>query len=306
MRPIDVALQLCPRAKKSYLAAIENGDLLFKAHGITTPLRLAHFFAQIMHESGGLSIEWESGAYSAGRLVEIFGEGRHSAAISVSEAGSLAHNGRAIFERVYGQGNPRKARELGNTQPGDGYRYRGGGLMQTTGRYNYRIMGQKCGVDFEANPTLVLSAEHALKPALAEWTSGHLNDFADHDDILSISRKINLGNTKSTGTPNGMADRRVWLLKLKRAITVVNLEDRPTPTKPSQPLPPSDVDYPKDGVPSAPAKAPNARNATTGTTIVAAIIAALQSNKIEVAIGVVVVGVLIAIAVHFLWPKKKT
>lgn len=248
MRPIDVARKLCPKAKPSYLAAIEHGDALFKAYDITTPLRLAHFFAQIMHESGGLAIEWESGAYSAERLVEIFGEGRHSAAISHSEADGLARNGRAIFERVYGQGNPRKANELGNTKPGDGYRYRGGGLMQTTGRYNYRTIGEKCGVDFEGHPELVLSAQHALKPALSEWAAGQLNQFADRDDVLSISRKINLGNTKSTRTPNGMADRQAWLAKLKRVITVVNLTGPAAPPPIAPPVKPPAVTPKEAGI----------------------------------------------------------
>ncbi len=76
--------------------------------------------------------------------------------------------------------------------------------MQTTGRANYRRMGQKCGVDFEGQPDLVLAPEHALKPALCEWTDARLNAFADCDDILSISRAINMGNPRAPRLPNGM------------------------------------------------------------------------------------------------------
>jgi putative chitinase len=232
MRPIEVVRQVCPRAKPSYLAAIESGDGLFRKAGIITPGRLAHFLAQICHESGGMSIEWESGAYSAERLLEIFGEGNHSAGVTATEAVRLAKNGPAIFERVYGLGNPKKARELGNTNPGDGWKYRGGGLMQTTGRSNYRRMGAKCGVDFEGNPSLVLSAEHALKPALAEWTEGKLNELADSDDLRSITRRIN-------GGLNGLADRQAWYRKIRPIIDKVDLEF--TPVKPT---PPPDVPKP--------------------------------------------------------------
>ncbi|HEY2685792.1 MAG TPA: hypothetical protein VGI93_19940 [Steroidobacteraceae bacterium] len=69
-------------------------------------------------------------------------------------------------------------------------------------------MGQKCGVDFEGHPELVLSAEHALKPALAEWTEGNLNAAADRDDIVTITKRIN-------GGTNGLDDRRAWFRKIK-------------------------------------------------------------------------------------------
>src|SRR5262245_33117919 len=155
-RAIDVVRQVAPHANANYLAAFERGDVLLQQHEITTPNRLAHFLAQVLHESGGLTIEHESMKYSAPRLMEIFGVGRHSAAVAPAEAERLAYDERAIAERVYGLGNPRKALELGNKEEGDGFRYRGCGLMQTTGRSNFRLMGRSCGVDFEHNPGLVL------------------------------------------------------------------------------------------------------------------------------------------------------
>lgn len=89
----------------------------------------------------------------------------------------------AIAERVYGLGNPRKAMELGNIQPGDGFFYRGNGILQTTGRGNHRCMGAACGVDLETAPDLAITPEHALKPAPHEWTDSNLNVFADRNDI---------------------------------------------------------------------------------------------------------------------------
>jgi uncharacterized protein (TIGR02594 family) len=241
-RAVDVVCRVAPRAKPRYLAAFENGDALLIAHGITTPDRLAHFLAQILHESGGLELEWENMNYRAERLLQVFGVGRHSAAITPGEAQALARNPKAIAERVYGLGNPRKAQALGNTQPGDGFRYRGGGLLQTTGRDNYRRMGQRCGVDLESRPDLVVSAEHALKPALGEWTEAKLNAFADCNDILSISRAINIGSARATAIPNGMEDRLAWFAKVRPLIGRVEFVATPAEPKdvPVQPPPPEE------------------------------------------------------------------
>jgi putative chitinase len=222
-RAIGIVRTVAPKACDNYALAFERGDSLLKSHGITTPLRLAHFLAQVLHETGGLSIKWESGSYTERGLLEIFGVGHHSAGVTPSEAAELAHQPmprreELIFERVYGLGNPKKARELGNTNPGDGFRYRGGGILQTTGRGNYQRLGQKCGVDFEAHPKLVVSAEHALKPALIEWSEGNLNAAADRDDIEAITRKIN-------GGLNGLDSRREWLAKLRPLIKSVEFDE---------------------------------------------------------------------------------
>jgi uncharacterized protein (TIGR02594 family) len=223
-RAVDIVRKLAPKAKKNYVEAFDKGDALLQQHEMTTPDRLAHFLAQVLHETGGLSLEWESLNYSAQRLCEVFGEGVHSACITIQEAQRLAGNQDAIGERVYGLGNPRKAQELGNTHPGDGFRYRGGGLMQTTGRANYRSMGALCGVNFEGAPELIVAPEHALKPALCEWSAAKLNSFADSNDILAISRAINIGNPRSKAKPNGLQDRVEWFAKVRPLIDRVEFE----------------------------------------------------------------------------------
>jgi uncharacterized protein (TIGR02594 family) len=236
----DVLRTITRAAKPNYMAAFAQGEALLVKHHITTPDRLAHFLAQVLHETGGLSLERENMNYSAGRLCEVFGLGKHSAGITPAEAEALAHNPQAIAERVYGFGNPRKAQELGNLQPDDGFRYRGGGLMQTTGRANYRRMGQRCGVDFEAAPEQIVSAAHALKPALAEWSEQRLNAFADANDLLSISRAINLGNPRSQRVPNGLPDRVTWFAKVRPLMERIDFDAAPAaPSTVSEPDPPS-------------------------------------------------------------------
>jgi putative chitinase len=206
-RTVAVVTQLSPQAKNNYIQAIREGGPLFEEHGITTPLRMSHFMAQAMTETGGFKVLRESMSYSVPRMLQIFGVGNHSAKITAAEAPSLAHNERALSERVYGLGNPRKARELGNTQPGDGFLFRGNGVLQTTGRGAHKRMGQPFGLDFEANPDLVTAPEHALKPALKEWSDNNLNRFADQNDIRTITKRIN-------GGLNGFADRKAFFARL--------------------------------------------------------------------------------------------
>lgn len=206
-KTVAVVSQLAPQAKNNYLQAIRQGGPLFEQHGITTPLRMSHFMAQAMTETGAFKVLRESMSYSVPRMLEIFGVGNHSAKITAAEAPSLAHNERALAERVYGLGNPRKANELGNTQPGDGFLFRGNGVLQTTGRGAHQRMGQPFGLDFEGNPDLVTAPEHALKPALKEWSDNNLNRFADQNDIRTITKRIN-------GGLNGFEDRKAFFARL--------------------------------------------------------------------------------------------
>lgn len=255
MRAVDIVRQVAPRALIAYREAFEHGDALLAQHGITTPARIAHFLAQCAHETGGFTIARESGNYRAERILQIFGAGRHSAAVTPAEAKQLEGNGPALFERVYGLGNQRKAKELGNTQPGDGWKYRGGGILQTTGRANYRRMGQKCGVDFEGHPEYVTSAQYALVPALTEWTEGNLNAAADADDIRAITRKIN-------GGFNGLADRQNWFARIRPLCDDVAPPPEPEPEQQAEPdappyippvvIPPSAPTVPAPAVPSVP------------------------------------------------------
>lgn len=124
---------------------------------INTPARQAAFLAQIGHESGGL--HW---------LVELWGP----------------TDAQRRYELRY---------DLGNITPGDGYRFRGRGLMQITGRANYRDVGLALGVDLETHPELLGEPGLACRSAAWFWKSRGLNELADAGLFERITRKINGG-----------------------------------------------------------------------------------------------------------------
>src|SRR5258707_4147798 len=133
--------RLWPRAPHSTIAAIEAAaETVFNKYGVETPLEIAHCTAQISHECCAGTLARENMNYSADRIIEIFGFDKtrqrcvHSARVTDEEARQLAHHPEALAERVYGLGDPKKAKELGNTEPGDGFRYRGNGMLQLTVR----------------------------------------------------------------------------------------------------------------------------------------------------------------------------
>lgn len=99
--------------------------------------------------------------------------------------------------------------DLGNTQPGDGPRFKGGGPIQITGRYNFRMAGQAIGVDLEADPDLIETPENGCKASAWWWQQHGLSALADQNAFGTITKKIN-------GGFNGI-DQRLgyWLLALK-------------------------------------------------------------------------------------------
>jgi predicted chitinase len=205
-------------ARPALVAAIVNGwpNAVAKAK-LTTKLRACHFLAQIMTETGGLQILEESGAYSANRMMEIFGEGHHSAAITWPEARRIAalpvaQRGPVLFNRVYGTGNPKKMREFNNTGPNDGWLYRGGGMMQATGKSNYAAMEKKTGLPLVAHPELLHMPDSAFTAAYLEWAQdGRCNAAADRDDVVAVRKIINGGS-------NGLAECRKFLAAAKRTL----------------------------------------------------------------------------------------
>lgn len=212
MRAVDIIRKIAPKARPEYVAAFEAGEDQLAQAGITdTRLRLAHFIAQWAHETGGFKIARESMNYSAKRIMQVFGVGKHSAAVTAAEAKQLAGKPRALAERVYGLGNPKMAKRLGNKEPGDGWKYRGTGLPQATGRWQFEHLSKVTGVDMVANPELLLKPEYALLGAIDVWQRKGLNALADKNNIREITRRIN-------GGYNGFNDRVRWFNKIWRLI----------------------------------------------------------------------------------------
>ena len=181
-------------------------------YGINTPLRQSHFLAQIGHESNGFKSLRENLNYSVEGLLKTFSRSR----ISIEEANAYGRtsthpaNQEMIANTVYGKEWGRK--NLGNTQEGDGWKYRGAGLIQLTGRSNFEQANKALNFDLVNRPERV--AEDNVIAALAAcwyWQSRGLNELADKDDLEAITRKINGGLT-------GLEDRKRRLKRAKAAL----------------------------------------------------------------------------------------
>lgn len=213
--PITLSLpllaQLAPNARSSYREGAANAQPVLDRHGITqNKLRLAHFLAQILHESGALTLQQENLNYSAPRLSVVW-PSRFQPRGPLDPA-AYANNPEKLANEVYGG-------RMGNTRPGDGFRYRGRGLMQLTGRSSYQEATRMLrrlspdAPDFEAEPDLVFSAAWALPIAAAEWESKGCNPLADEDQITKVTQRINGGQI-------GIAARRDWLLRVKALLKI--------------------------------------------------------------------------------------
>lgn len=178
-------------------------------YGINTPLRKAHFLAQIDHESAGFTRTRENLNYAADALVKLFPR-RVTAelAAKIGRTPSQPANQEAIAEAIYG--GEWGARNLGNTEPGDGARFIGRGYIQITGRANYAACSRDVfgsGVLLRSPQMLELAPNAALSAGWY-WHSRGLNALADKDDVEGITRKIN-------GGLNGLDHRRELLAKFK-------------------------------------------------------------------------------------------
>jgi predicted chitinase len=189
---------LAPNIREVYRQAFQNADNILASYHINdNGLRISHFMAQILHESGGLTIFKENMNYRAERIVQVW----PSRFPTMADALPFAHNPEKLANKVYG-------RRMGNVNPGDGWKFIGRGLIQVTGRESYKKFGDKLGVDLVGNPELAISAEWCLKIACEEWKEKGCNSLADADNLNLITRRINGGLI-------GLSSRRDWLVKTK-------------------------------------------------------------------------------------------
>lgn len=167
-------IKLAKNPKREFLPGLVAGfQRELPRYEINTGLRVSHFMAQCAHECDNF------------RTMQEYASGD-------------AYEGRTT---------------LGNTQPGDGRRYKGRGIIQLTGRANYRTYGGYLGLDLENNPELAAIPENAVKVACEYWkrttrNNVTMNQLADADDINQITRRIN-------GGINGLTDRQAKLVIAK-------------------------------------------------------------------------------------------
>lgn len=155
-------------------------------YNIITVEQVAEFFAQTAHESSNYTVLLENLNYSAAGLSKTF----PNRFPTVTSALSIARQPEKIANSIY-------ANRLGNGAPesGDGWRYRGRGIIQITGKANYQAASQFLFHDNRLvdNPDLALDKVTAVEIACWFWTTRHLNDLVDHANFREVTRRINGG-----------------------------------------------------------------------------------------------------------------
>lgn len=166
--------------------------------GITTQVRRAAFIATIAHETGGGSRLEESLNYTVDALLKTFSRQRISEAdaraygrIDVMGRTARPASPAALANLLYGGEYGRK--NLGNTEHGDGWRFRGRGLIQVTGRANYDRVGRALDLPLLTQPALLVEREHAARSAALWWGSHGCNALADTGDVTAWRRRVNGG-----------------------------------------------------------------------------------------------------------------
>ncbi len=188
----------CPSARLAAIAEVLAAEA--GRHGVSTPVRMQHFLAQVAHESAGFTRLEEGLSYSAERLMRVWPQRFPTPA----SAKPFERRPFALAERVYGG-------RLGNRAPGDGWTYRGRGLIQITGRETYGAMAARIGLPLETRPSLAALPAEATRIALAFWQWKGCDAAADADDLAAVTRRIN-------GGLMGLEDRAAWLARARAAL----------------------------------------------------------------------------------------
>ena len=172
----------------------------FEKYQINTPKRQACFIGQCMHESGGFKFVKENLNYSAKALMATW----PSRFPDMDMAEKYERQPEKIANKVY-------SGRMGNTEDGDGAKYIGRGLIQLTGKDNYKAFGEAIGEDLVANPQLVEQPRYAALSAGWFWNKRGLNALADDMDITTLTVRINGGKI-------GIEDR---IAKINKALDIL-------------------------------------------------------------------------------------
>jgi len=190
----------------AYIRAIVESYDVLKQYEINTSLRLAHFFGQGLVETGYLAQRVENLRYSTPeRLVAVFP--RYFA--SVEEARPYAGQPQRLANFVYAH-----RMENGAPESGDGWRYRGRGFIQLTGRQNYRIYSEITGLKLLDDPDmLVRDLKKSVLVGAAFFQRNGLNQLADQNNVIGVSRAVNRGDATSRRAAHAERDRIEWTSK---------------------------------------------------------------------------------------------
>lgn len=200
--------ELAPQALLAYRDAFNHANATLLPWGVLeNEKRLSHFLAQVLHESSGLVHVQENLSYSAQRLMVVWPHRFPN----LDLAKQYEHQPMKLANFVYGG-------RLGNTEPYDGHRYIGRGLIQLTGRTNYARIGAMLGVDLVSDPTLAATPRYVLVIAAAIWRSSGCNEAADANDIRRVTKCINGGYI-------GLLSRIRWHQKVLKVMGLPEMPD---------------------------------------------------------------------------------
>lgn len=212
----DFFAKVAPKAKPELIDVFVSRKDILARSGIDTPQRITHFLAQLAHESNDFTMLEERLTYTTDRLMQQWARQFPTREVAETYAGKAP----AIANRIY-------ANKMGNGDEasGDGWRYRGRGLIQLTGRANYKALGEKLGIDLITDPDQLTDPELALAVAAASWDS-QLNALADLNDIAGITKRI----TGRSAYPNDTTANAARIADLAKPYA------DPPPATPGKPL----------------------------------------------------------------------
>lgn len=215
---LDQVKKMIPANREAELWHSYANEFLDK-YEINTTNRIAGFFAQAAHESGDFNTLVENLNYSWQRLREVFP--RYFPSDSMAQ--QYHRNSQMIANRVYN--DALRTNKLGNVNEGDGYRFRGRGLFQLTGRWNYTEFGKSIGMSAEEAAAYCSTKRGAFESACWYWKRNNLNSYADRDDITGMSKAVN-GGTIGLSDRISKYNRNKSVLKTSSTTTPVVTEQR--------------------------------------------------------------------------------
>ncbi|MBR0684422.1 glycoside hydrolase family 19 protein [Bradyrhizobium manausense] len=182
---------------------VQTAKTVFVQYKIDSPLRLAHFMAQISQECNAGTEMVENMNYTHAQRIMAVWPTRFP---TYDSAAPYVRHPRELADKVY---NGRMGNRAGTD---DGFDYRGRGCLQLTGRESYASIGSLCGLDLVANPDLVSDPADALVVAAAEFVGNGCLTWCDHDNVVNVSALVNLGHlVADAGQIVGLNDRKAWL-----------------------------------------------------------------------------------------------